>query len=524
MNKKELFDYVERVKNLSSLKRVVRSKNPILYQEILDSWNYADPPANFVEIVRQYFDPENIYCQYGRRKKFNGYNHLYSCNRKCPCVREKFERTMNDRYGVSNALQNKKIFKSFTETLKQRYDATNLNQAFSEKRKQTNLLKYGAETPLESQQIREKCNNTYYKNSGFKTPFSKFNHKENQQFYIDLKRDKQIEKFENEYDQDKIKETLSNYSYYKSSEILGLTPTRLKVIAIRNGWDDLLPKKSSYENLISRFLNENSIVYKQNTRSIISPYELDFYIPEHNLAIEFHGLCRHGEDFSKKDKTYHRMKMDLCRERDIHLIQIFEDEFNNHQDTIFSIIKSFCKIDKNRIFARKCNIIQIGTKEARNFCERYHLQGYSSSSVRYGVYYGLDLVAVVTYKKRKAEVYELSRYCVLPDVSLVGVLARVQKRFKSEHSFKHLFTYSDNRYFKGDVYKKIGFSYERDTVINYWYFRNSDRRYHRLSFTKQRLVKKGYDSSMTEWQIMKSLGYDRIWDCGNKKWIMEKDI
>jgi hypothetical protein len=42
--------------------------------------------------------------------------------------------------------------------------------------------------------------------------------------------------------------------------------------------------------------------------------------------------------------------------------------------------------------------------------------------------------------------------------------------------------------------------------------------YHRSNFTKIKLVKDGHSNKLTEWEIMQSIGYDRIWDCGNAKW------
>ena len=47
-------------------------------------------------------------------------------------------------------------------------------------------------------------------------------------------------------------------------------------------------------------------------------------------------------------------------------------------------------------------------------------------------------------------------------------------------------------------------------------------RKHRFTYTKQRILKKHneLDSSKTEWELMKSLGYNRIWDCGNMKFVM----
>jgi hypothetical protein len=46
----------------------------------------------------------------------------------------------------------------------------------------------------------------------------------------------------------------------------------------------------------------------------------------------------------------------------------------------------------------------------------------------------------------------------------------------------------------------------------------------RKQFTQQKLLKKHpkYDKSMTEWEIMQMLGYDRIWDSGKIAWILKR--
>ena len=45
-------------------------------------------------------------------------------------------------------------------------------------------------------------------------------------------------------------------------------------------------------------------------------------------------------------------------------------------------------------------------------------------------------------------------------------------------------------------------------------------RHHKFGFRKQKLNKKyGLDLKMTELEMTKKLGYDRIWDCGLIKYI-----
>ena len=53
----------------------------------------------------------------------------------------------------------------------------------------------------------------------------------------------------------------------------------------------------------------------ENTRKIISPYELDIYIPAKAFAIEYNGLVWHTEEHVGKD--LHSKKSNLCKDKNI---------------------------------------------------------------------------------------------------------------------------------------------------------------------------------------------------------------
>jgi hypothetical protein len=43
-------------------------------------------------------------------------------------------------------------------------------------------------------------------------------------------------------------------------------------------------------------------------------------------------------------------------------------------------------------------------------------------------------------------------------------------------------------------------------------------RKHRFAFRKDKLVKEGFDPSLTEYEIMTNNGYNRIYDCGSLRY------
>ncbi len=88
---------------------------------------------------------------------------------------------------------------------------------------------------------------------------------------------------------------------------------------------------------ISKFIKQlvPEIEIINNSRNIISPKELDIYLPEYNLAIEYNGLFWHSHGIGEKsvennpelESDKHLNKTKLCQEKDIDLIHIFEGEY-----------------------------------------------------------------------------------------------------------------------------------------------------------------------------------------------------
>ena len=77
---------------------------------------------------------------------------------------------------------------------------------------------------------------------------------------------------------------------------------------------------------------------------IIKPYQLDIYIPQKNIAIQCDGIYWHSQKI--KPSNYHLIKTELCNEKGIQLIHIFEDQWLYKQDIVKDRIIISLKIFK----------------------------------------------------------------------------------------------------------------------------------------------------------------------------------
>lgn len=262
--------------------------------------------------------------------------------------------------------------------------------------------------------------------------------------------------------------------------------------------------------------------WDHSNRKIIPPFELDIVCEEKKLAIEYCGIYYHSQDSGEKEPRYHQNKWRLCREAGYELLTIFESDDPEKVKNLISYKLGLCK----RIYARKCALNKITSKEAAKFHEKYHLSGSVPASLNFGLFYEGKLVQVASFAKsrfNKKYEYECTRMCSA-NVCVLGGTSRLFKMMENES----LITYADLRFGNGRVYDIIGM--ERSPLtppVNYHYFhkKNREKLYSRNKFQKHKLKDMNiYDESMTEWEIMKANGYDRIHDCGSSVFTKEKSV
>ena len=244
---------------------------------------------------------------------------------------------------------------------------------------------------------------------------------------------------------------------------------------------------------------------------------MDIYIPSHNIAIEYDGLYWHSE--LHKKSNYHLNKTELCKDKGIQLIHIFEDEWLFKKDVVKSRIQNMLGLTKEKIFARKCKIKDVNIKDRDIFLDNNHLQGKVRASINLGLYYNNELVSLMTFNKPRLGIgkggdYELSRFCNKINTSVVGGASKLLKHFIKIYKPKEIVSYADKRWSNGGLYETLGFDLSHVNKPNYHYIINMKRK-HRFNFRKHILKKQGFDTeNKTEHQIMLDRNIYRIYDCG----------
>lgn len=268
---------------------------------------------------------------------------------------------------------------------------------------------------------------------------------------------------------------------------------------------------------------------KTQDKSLIPPYELDIYIPELQLAIEYNGTYWHSSIF--KSPTYHREKTFECNRNAVRLIHIFEYEWvhKDTKDKIKKYLKGIISNDRNIIYARNTSIREVNNDEAKFFEEDNHLQGYTSSSINVALVDSDNkILGLMTFGKPRFDnnmQYELIRLCYRPDTAIIGGSEKMFKYFISKYNPDNIISYCNIAKFTGNIYSRLGFKFDRYTNPSYvWVHNNDSEILSRYLTQKHLLVKNGLGTEdQAEDEIMMNSGYFKLYDCGNIRYIWNRE-
>lgn len=469
---------------------MLKSKHRDVYDWVLSET--TNEFLTFNERTHWLLNTENLICDNGNRKKFTPARQEYGfCGKPGDCKCHKAAITERSR--------NTTVFGS---------------KDFLKDRKSAWTEKYGVDNPQKLQS---------YKDAASARNIDKAHTPEKRQEYINAGYDTVIDRLK-----DVVMPIFPREEYKGSSR---LNVYKWECITCRKQIESHIdygtiprcticnPKEiSEGEKELKEFIKSLGFIIEENSRNIIPPQELDVFIKEKSIAFEYNGIYWHSD--AKKDKFYHVDKYLECKKHGIHLIQIFEDEWKSKNDIIKSRIRSLLGVNK-RNYARNCIIKEVDGKTTREFLNNNHLQGYVSSSNNIGLYLGNDLVGLMTFGKARFDnknEYELLRYCSIGNI--VGGPSKLFSYFIKTYTPTSIVTYADRCWSDGNLYRKLNLvDVTADKRNTGYYYVKDFVRYHRSSLTKKSLVKKGGDPASTEQEIASKMGYHKIYNCGNYKFI-----
>lgn len=268
-----------------------------------------------------------------------------------------------------------------------------------------------------------------------------------------------------------------------------------------------------------------------NDRSVLDGMEIDIYIPDLKIGIEYNGLYWHSEMYRKQN--YHYEKFKLAKDKGVKLFQIFEDDWLRKKDVCENTIRHKLGLD-NRIYARKTQCEIVSPREAKMFYDEHHMQGSVGATWHFGLYHNGELVACMSFTKCKGgRTHRLETDAELVRFAsknlVVGGASKLlthAEKFLKECGIKRIISFSDNCISDGGLYETLGFELDAELEPDYKYFGSitNDIRKPKQAFQKRKFKENPnllYEEGLTERELAELNGLTRIYDAGKIRWVKE---
>ena len=516
--------------NLYELNKILKEYKIIKHPSRLKEWA---PPLSYKQIEEVYL---NSVISGKEAAKILGVS--FSTFRRCivyydlhkdkELVQKSINNAWNQKYQNGHPLRDKKTQKKIKETCKRKYgvDCVFQNKEVKEKIKETLVTKYGVDNPLKSSEIKEKIKKINLFKYGVEHPAqTQIQHYDVWSSY------KKLSSWLQSFNK---KQNLFNIAQYfnvdYSSAVRKIKIMKLEKLVIWN-----LPR-SHYEDEIVEILHKefHIINIELNKRGLLpSGKEIDIYLPDYKVGIEFNGEYWHCDLHEKfQDHSgrshYHQDKSLEAERQGIFLFHIFEHEwdemwttknskFQNSHENIINRLGNILTQIKNHIPARKCEIREITKAQKKDFLNKNHIQGNEhTGSYALGLFYEDQLVSCMCFGHSKFSRYnyELTRFATIHDAVVQGGASKLFKYFidKKMNEGEKVVSYNDITKTKGDIYKILGFECVSINEPNYWW----------VNFDTMDIRSRYQEQEAGEVERMHSQGYHRICDCGTRTWVYTK--
>lgn len=318
------------------------------------------------------------------------------------------------------------------------------------------------------------------------------------------------------------------------------------------------PIFSVYEEQVFNFLADNNIHFFDHVKDIISPLEIDFFIPQQNIAIELNPTYTHNSTYNakfisssitpKKDPLYHWQKYKQCQKKNVELISLFERDLV--EPTWSNFTKPFLlfklKGAEKVYYARQIKLQNItNNKEeihyARSFISKYHEQGNVNAQYYYKILNkNNSILGYASFgNNQQYHKIELKRLVFKPNIQIRYGLSKIIFHFLIDYpQYNEIYSYSNNNIGNGKSYLKAGFKFIKETkpTLKYVNIKNANDQYSwsiatswgaksgviakdaRQSLQLTNKEAENYVQTKLKHRTDNGHGYVKVFDTGNKLW------
>lgn len=286
---------------------------------------------------------------------------------------------------------------------------------------------------------------------------------------------------------------------------------------------------SSQETFIADYITSlGYTVVVRHRPAFLKGRELDIYIPDKKLAIEYCGSVFHHSstgicltDFlrsTSKEKYYHYNKWKDCRDNGIRLITIYDFKWFENKDKYLQLIRHCLGLSK-KIYARKCTIEEIDNSLAYSFHKENHIESFYipyKNSRSYGLFFDGVLLMASTVgeiydQQSRSFKLKLQRISTLSGHVVVGGITKIASYIARLHGPFIYQTTNDT----GSVYESTC----KDLSLRYWWVdRSHAKKYYTRNYCQKHLLKQNFGHDLlendTETSYMERLGYIKVYDSG----------
>lgn len=216
------------------------------------------------------------------------------------------------------------------------------------KRAATNLNLYGTDNPFGNSQVKDKIKNTMNERYGvdYAGQSMELQHRVQQAVLskygvlnygeLALSEEKRTllnsKELFSKYIEDNDLHTISSIA-----KSIGCSTSTVIRRVEHYGLEDKIDITMSYgERELNDFFDSLGIKHYK-TRDVIAPYEIDIYLPDYNVGIEFNGDYWHSTN--KLPIEYHKDKYNLAKDKGIFIFYIYEYEWLTNSDSVLENIR-----------------------------------------------------------------------------------------------------------------------------------------------------------------------------------------